>query len=325
MFLKACPVVVAAFLALVPAQALAQNDTSRDALARLEETLRSRIEREGLSTANLMPAIVVSVTPAFEETRAWYPTAALGALVSVFGAANLRSCEACMAPRTFVEDNGSVSQSTTSVTIDEIVRLDAQFRGTGAPARTAIWLDENANGVSLRIIDLSNSRIVLADNFDPALAEGARTRHSYALAEELDRRSRGDSVNHAFFDLAIYPNPHVSFDWLEQWGINNTNLSGLSVSLFDPVLGIGGSYFRVVPNAANIVVGGKLLMSFPTAIVRSVAGSDVEVLDPLVTAVAMARLPIARSNFGFILSASTNGRVGLGFSFMNSTFMPFLP
>lgn len=325
MLLKACAATFALLATFAPARAIAVNDTSRDALARLEETLLLRMGREGLSSANLLPAIVVSVTPAFEETRTWYPTAALATLVSVFGAANLRACEACMAPRTFVENNGSVTQSTTSVSVDEIVKLDAQFRGNAAAARTAIWLDENAHGVSLRMIDLTNSRILLAENFDPTLAEAARTRHNYALTEELDRRSRGDSVNHAFLDVSIYPNPHLSLDWLEQWGTNNTNLSGLSVSLFDPVLGIGGAYFRVMPNAANIVVGGKVLMSFPTAIVRSVAGSDVEVLDPLVTGVAMARIPIARSNFGFIISASTNGRVGIGFSLMNTTFMPFLP
>lgn len=325
MFLKALAVSIIAALALVPTAAFAQNDTSRDALDRLEESLLLRIEREGLSKDNLLPAIVVSVTPAFEETRSWYPTAALGTLIRVFGAANLRACEACMAPRTYVQDNGSVTQSTTSVSADEIAKLDEQYRGNATAARTAIWLDENANGVSLRMIDLANSRILMAENFDPTLAEAAGTRHNYALTEELARRSRGDSVNHAFFDFSIYPNPHMSLDWLEQWGTNNTNLSGLSVSLFDPVLGIGGSYFRVMPSASNITVGGKLLMSFPTAIVRSVAGSDVEVLDPLLTGVLMARIPIARSNFGFIISASTNGRVGLGFSLMNTTFMPFLP
>jgi len=323
--LRALALVTLSVLVAVPARAFAQNDTSRDALDRLEETLLLRIEREGLTKGSVLPVIVVSVAPAFEETRSWYPTAALGTLIRVFGAANLRACEACMAPRTFVQDNGSVTQSTTTAGVDELAKLDEQYRGNAAAARTAIWLDENSNGVSLRMIDLANSRILMAENFDPSLAEAARTKRNYALTEELDRRSRGDSVNHAFFDFSIYPNPHMSFDWLEQWGVNNTNLSGLSVSVFDPVLGIGGSYFRVMPNAGNITVGGKLLMSFPTAVVRSVAGTDVEVLDPLLTGVLMARIPIARSNFGFIVSASTNGRVGLGFSLMNTTFMPFLP
>ena len=88
---------------LLPTVAFAQRDTSREALARLEETLTQRLEVGGFSMKELTPAIVVSVAPAFEESRAWYPTAALQSLVRVFGSASLRSCEACMAPRLFVE------------------------------------------------------------------------------------------------------------------------------------------------------------------------------------------------------------------------------
>ena len=302
----------------------AQNDTSRDALTRLEETLAQRIEREGMSPANLLPAIVVSVAPAYENTRTWYPTAALASLVAVFGSAGLRFCEACMAPRTFIEQ-GHVEQSTAGLDAGEIRRLDERYRGTASAARTAIWLDESETGVSLRIVDLANTRIVAAENFDPSQREAGRTRRSYSMTEELDRRSRGDSINHAFLDFAAYPNIHLSFDWVEQWGATNTNLTGLSVSVLDPLLGIGASYFRIVPSARNITVGGKLLISTPTAIARGVADSDVEIADPLLSAVGMVRVPIASSNFALILSASTNGRVGVGFSLMNVTFMPFLP
>lgn len=311
--------------ALLPTAAFAQTDTSRDALARLEETLAMRIEDEGLGMATLLPAIVVSVDPAFEETKAWYPTAALATLVTVFGAASLRSCEACMAPRTFIEDNGRIEQTTVAISVAEIARLDETHRGGAPPARTAIWLDENRNGVSLRIIDLQNSRIVMAGNFDASLRETARSRRNYTMGRELDRRSRGDSLTHMFFDAALYPGPHVSLDWSEQWGSTNRNLSGLSVALFAPLLGIGGSYFRVVPSARNIAVGGKILMSIPSAIASSVAQTTVEVIDPLLTGVFMARLPIASTNYGLILSASTNGQVGLGITLMNSSFLPFLP
>ncbi len=313
-----------ALLLLATNTAHAQNDRSRDALMRFEETFMLRLGREGLSSADLLPAIVVSVAPAFEATRTWYPTAALASLVTVFGSSGLRLCEACMAPRTFIED-GRIEQSTAALDVGEIKRLDERYRGGAAPARSAIWLDETPSGVSLRMVDLSNSRIVAAENFDPYMDEVSQTRRNYTLTEELDRRSRGDSINHAFFDAALYPNLHFSFDWVEQWGATNANLSGLSVSIFDPLLGIGGAYFRVIPSAANITVGGKLLMSVPTGIVRSVSGSDIEILDPLLSAVVMARYPIASSNFALIVSASTNGRVGLGFSLMNTTFLPFLP
>ncbi|WP_224367857.1 hypothetical protein [Hyalangium versicolor] len=315
---------LALLAALLPTAALAQREASREALSRLEETLALRLEGGGFSTKDLLPAVVVSVNPAFEETRTWYPTEALATLARVFGAGGLRSCEACMAPRTYVE-NGMLEQVTTSLGTAEITRLDEANRGSSAPARTAIWLDETTEGVSLRIIELRNSRIVLAENFDASMTGPARTRRNLALVRELDRRSRGDSITHAFFDVTMYPGQHVSLDWVEQWGDTNANLSGFTLSLYDPVLGVGGAYYRVIPSALNITVGGKLLMSLPTGLIQGISGEDVDVVDPLMTAVFMLRVPIARSNYGVTFSASTNGRVGVGFSLMNVSLLPFLP
>jgi hypothetical protein len=309
---------------LLPTAALAQREASRQALSRMDETLTLRLGEEGFTVKELLPAIVVSVNPAFEETRTWYPTEALATLVRVFGAAGLRACDACMAPRTYIQE-GLVEQVSTNLGAAEIVRLDETSRGSSAPARTAIWLDETAEGVSLRIVDLDNSRILLAENFDAAMRGAARTRRNLALIRELDRRARGDSITHTFFDVTIYPGQHVSVDWTDQWGDTNANLSGFSLSLFDPVLGVGGAYYRVIPSALNISVGAKLLMSVPTSLVQGITGESVDLIDPLLTAVFMVRLPIARSNYGITFSASTNGRVGIGISLMNISLLPFLP
>jgi len=307
-----------------PAAAFAQRESSRASLSRVEELLAMRFEDSGSTAKELSPAIVVSVRPAFEETKAWYPNAALSSLVRVFGSASLRSCEACMSPRTWVEE-GRLEQNTTDLTTDEIVRLDERYRNDGPPARTAIWLDENAEGVSLRVIDLRNGRILVADNFDPMMLERANTHRATSLTRELDRRVRGDSLTHTFTDITFYPGQHWSFDWSEQWGDTNANLSGVSMSLFDPVLGVGGHYVRAVPSARNILVGGKVLMSVPSAAVTSVTGENTEVIDPLMTGVFLIRYPIARSNYGISLTASTNGRVGVGISLLNSSILPFLP
>lgn len=309
---------------ILPGSAFAQRDSTRASLSRVEELMAMRLEDSGSTAKELSPAIVVSVRPAFEETRAWYPNAALASLVRVFGSSSLRSCEACMAPRTWVED-GHIEQVTTDLDLDEIVRLDERFRKDGPPARTAIWLDETSGGVSLRVIDLRNARILVADNFDPGMAERARTYDTVSRTRELERRIRGDSITHTFVDVIMYPGQHVSLDWSEQWGDSNTNLSGLSMSLFDPVLGVGGSYVRVVPSARNILVGGKVLMSLPSAAVSSLTGENTTVVDPLLTGVFLVRVPIARSNYGVSFSASTNGRVGVGISLLNSSFLPFLP
>jgi hypothetical protein len=312
---------------LLPAVAWAQRASTEEALARVEETLHARLGESTLSLEETVPVIVVSVAPAFEETRAWYPNAALATLVHLFGAASVRSCEACSVARLYA-DTGRLEQNSAGLDVAEIARLDQSVRGAAAPARAAIWLDENAQGVSLRIVDLKNSHLLVAENFDAAMTEPARTRKNVSLAMDLDRRARGDSLAHVFFDATLYPAQHLSFDFVEQWGATNANLSGVSLSLFDPVLGIGGAYYRVLPQALNITVGAKVLMSLPTALVKSIArGSDngTDLIDPLLTGVFIVRVPISTSNYAVTLSASTNGRVGFGFSLLNFSVLPFLP
>jgi len=311
-------------LLLAPSVALAQRETTRNALLRFEETMALRRDDGAREVKDLLPAIVVSVAPAFEETRAWYPTAALAALVHVFGAAGLRSCEACMAPHAFIQ-NGRFEQSSSALGAAEISRLDEVARGKSAPARIAVWLDETTEGVSVKIIDLQNSRIVMAQNFDPNLTEAKRTTKGITYAEELDRRARGNSLTHTFFDFVLYPGQHISIDWAEQWGDTNANIAGVSLSAIDPVFGIGAVYFRVIPQALNLMVGAKVLLSVPTALVQAISGDSTQLLNPLITGVLMVRLPIASSNYGVVLSVSTNGAVGLGFSLMNVSLLPFLP
>jgi hypothetical protein len=315
---------LALLAALLPAVALAQRDTSREALVRLEETLTLRMEQGSIALKDVTPAIVVSASPAFEESKAWYPAAALETLVRVFGSDALRSCEACMAPRLYVEE-GRLEQFTTALGAPEIIRLDENARGKAPPARVAIWLDETPEGVSLRMIDLHNSRIVFVQNFNPGLTEMARTRRNFTLTEELERRARGDSLTHTFLDVTVYPGQHVSLDFVEQWGNTNENLAGLSLSAYDPLIGVGGAYYRVIPNAFNLMVGAKILMSVPNAVVTGISGQPADFLDPLLTGVFVARVPIASSNYGVTFTASTNGRIGVGISLMNITALPFLP
>jgi hypothetical protein len=303
----------------------AQREATRGALTRLEESLPRRLNDGVLSMKDLVPALVVSVTPAFEQTRAWYPSAALASLAKVFGKGSLRACEACMAQRVTSEE-GRLEQVSTSLTVPELVRLDELTRGETARSVTAIWLDETMEGVSLRIVDLRNARIIAADNFDSTLKSQIASRETVTLSEEYERRARGDSITHIFFDIGIFPGQHISIDWNEQWGPDNCNLSGFTLSLFDPLVGAGGSYFRVIPAAFNLMVGAKFLVSVPNVIVRSVSQDTPQILgDQLFTAAAVLRLPLFNSNYALVATASTNGRFSFGISLLNFSFLPFLP
>ena len=300
----------------------ADSDTTRYSLDRLEEILEQRIYDGRLSAQDVLPAILVSAQPRFEGSEDWYATRVIELLEHSFGEGSLRLCEACMAPRAFVED-GSLTYQTGPVGLDEVVRLDEQSRGEAQPARSAIWVDEHRGGVAIRVVDLRNGRVLFAQNVDPYLVENANTRRMYTLSEELERRARGDSITQAFVDLALYPGQHISIDWTEQWGATNANLSGVTLSVIDPVVGLGASHYRCV-DLVNILVGGKVLVSLPTAIARGV-GDTGDVIDPIVTGVAVVRVPFGRSNYGAVLTASTNGQIALGISLMNISLLPVLP
>jgi hypothetical protein len=308
-----------------PAAAWAERSSSREALDRFEETISARTEEANFQAKDLLPAIVVSVRPAFEETKTWYPTAALAALIHVFGPGGIRACEACMAPRTFV-DTGRVQTDLGPIGLDEIIRLDEGARGAAPPARAAIWLDETEDGVSARIVDLRTGQILVAENFDPRLRERTRTKQVYSLTKELDRRARGDSITQLFVDAVLYPGQHVTLEWAEQWGDTNCNLTGFVLSVFDPLAGVGGSYYRVIPEVLNVMLGLQLLLSVPSALIQAVGNTSAGFPgDNLVTLAGIIRVPIGRSNYGVVASVSTNGRVGIGLSLMNISLLPVLP
>lgn len=302
--------------------AFAGPDTTRDSFDRLEEVLQLRVEDGRLAPEDVMPAILVSARPRYEGSEDWYATRAVEVLQQAFGENGLRLCEACMAPRAYVED-GYMAYQTGPVGLDEVSRLDDQSRGNAQAAQTAIWLDEHRGGLSIRIIDLDTGRILFAQNIDPNLVEHTNTQRIYTLSEELERRARGDSVTQGFVDFAIYPGQHISLDWTDQWGKYNRNLSGVSFSIIDPFAGIGVAHYRRIA-IGNTLIGGKLLFSLPTAIVRGLGDGDINLIDPPLTLVGVGRVPFGRSNYGGVLTVSTNGQIGLGISLMNISLLPVL-
>ncbi len=296
---------------------------TRDALDRLQEILEIRLDAGTLSAEEVVPALVVSTSPRYEASSEWFAGRTLDVLEQTFGSGTLRLCEACMVPRTWVE-HGHLAYAAGPMSLDEIARLDASTRGSSPAAKTAVWIDEHRGGIAVRIVDIGTGKVVFARNIDPSLNEYRNSERMATLAEEYERRARGDSLTQGFVDVAFYPGQHISLDWTDQWGKTNANLTGVTLSILDPVAGIGLAHHRRVP-LADMLVGGKLILSLPTAIVANVSDDSSDVIDPLLTGVAMVRFPLGRSNYGLIASASTNGEIGLGISLMNFSLIPVIP
>lgn len=329
MVLKWPALLAAAAATLTSLPARAERTTTREALETLEELLMIRIEDGVIDSDDVVPALVVSTKTRFEESADWFPTQALQVITTVFGTEAVRVCEACMQPRTFVRD-GYIEQNSGPISIDEIVRLDADSRGRARVARSAIWVDEHDAGVAVKIVDLGTSRVIWAENVDPYLEEAEDTEDLMKMAREYERRARGDSLTQFFLDASFFPGQHVSLDWTDQWGETNKNFTGVSVSLFDPVVGIGAAYYRAFDLGSifglRLVpqIGAKVILSLPTAILQTVSDDVPDVIDPIITGVAVIRIPIGMSNYGLLITASTNGRVGVGISLLNVTFIPVI-
>ena len=305
--------------------AQADPDATRDAFDRLEEILELRIDDGLLRKEDLSPALLVSARPRYVDTEGWFGARAIEVLQNTLGEGSLRLCEACMAPRMIVQDGVMVYQAGP-VTIDEIVRLDDQLRGESEPARVAVYIDETAYGLAVKIVDLRTGAVRYAGNVDPNLFENESSHRTYKQAAELERRARGDSVTQVFIDAGLFPGQHISVDWSDQWGKYNCHLTGVTLSIFDPILGLGANYAYVTP-LLNTAVGGKLILSLPTGLVRAVGNQQgpTEVIDPLITAVLTVRVPIGRSNYGVLATVSTNGQFTLGISLLNISPLPILP
>ncbi|APS00782.1 hypothetical protein [Pajaroellobacter abortibovis] len=152
-------------------------------------------------------------------------------------------------------EKGRLEQLSTNLGIPEIIQLgEANWDGAEA-ARVIIWLDETVEDVALRMIDLRNRRIILADHINPIMTDSERTKSNFLLARELDRLARRDSITHALLGVGIYTGQHFSMDWVDQWKETNANLLEVSIFLLDPLLGVGGCYYRIAPKAMNMVVG----------------------------------------------------------------------
>jgi hypothetical protein len=311
-------------LSLLAATASAGPSSTSDALDRLSEVLELRLDEGTLRRNEVLPALLVSLEPRYEVSDEWFATRSIEVLTSAFGSSGgLRLCEACMAPRAWVEE-GSLTWQAGPIGLDELTRLDEQTRGDAQPAKSAIWLDEQRGGVSLRIVDLGTGRVIFAQNVDPLLIENKNSERMGTLSAELERRARGDALAQTFVDAALYPGQHISLDFTDQWGKTNANLTGVTLSVIDPVVGLGVAHYRRL-GLLNILVGAKGIASLPTVVASSLGDETTEVIDPILTGVAVVRVPFGRSNYGVLATASTNGAVGIGLSLMNIRLLPVIP
>ncbi len=305
---------------------------TRDSLFRAEEVLSALWDDGVFDENNLSPMIVVGVFPYSEDTRRELSARGYSVLRRSFRDVTLRICQACMSARVF-QKQGRLDYSIGLPPPEDVKRLDEQMRGVSPPARSMVTLTESARGVALEIVSLVNGRVLYAEHFTPELERERRSRQSFSRAAELQRRSRGESLTHSFVDYGLLGynvagglvGVHLALDWMEQWGPNNEFLTGLSISVVGPVLGVGASAGMAFPQLFDALMGAKVHLSVPNLLVSTIAQSDQEIIDPTVTVTGYLRVPYGLDNYGAFLFGSSSGSLGIGISSLNTSILPVVP
>jgi hypothetical protein len=315
------------------APAAAQRATTDGALARAREAI-TEAQRDGGVPTDVV-VILVSARPAFVETQASFPAAAAAVVIDVFGARQVRACDACMNPRLVQGDDG-VRYDTGEIALNDVLALDASTRGKAPAARLAVWLDETPAGVALRIVDLGDGSLLLSRHLEPGLDTRQRSARHVSVTQDIERRLRGDSLTHVHWNLGLYPGQHLGLELLDQFGPQRQDLAGLSLTMINPVGGIGGAYQRVFPEAWNVTVGAKVIVGVPGLIVQTLnqqTGADADLtafIGGPVTTMVSAQLPIFDTNYAVFAFAGLHlprftPSMGVGISLLNVHVLPILP
>ncbi len=286
-------------------------------LRRMDQELRETIQDGGISRTELSPLIIASFKIDIPEVQR---DAHLNSLIKNLKAtlsSEVIYCAPC--EQTEVKQNkDELTYMIAAPTAAEIRDFDARRRVNGAgPARAVLFVSLSELGITYRFVDPGSSRVLIASTLSPDDDYNQRSLKSFTLREEWNRTARGEVLAHTFYDLGAYPSPHIGVSWLEQWGQDNSYLTGFSMSLVNPLLGLGVAGFKAMPNMNNTLVGGKVLFGLPRLLQDSASKGENNASDITgnpIELVGMIRYPIGRTSMGVIGYISTSG-IGVGFSF----------
>lgn len=284
-----------------------------DIRSRLRDDLASKVEDGKIYRHRITPLMVASFR-AVPENREAQLNEFMALLRDSLGGPIIQ-CASC--------DSGQVTQSEAGVhyvlgapTLAELRAFDLARTGAeGKAAKAAVYAESAAGSLSYRIVDLESGEVLVAATISPEHDYESRSERFFTMRRQLNRQARGESIRQNFFDLGIYPKPHLGYSWLEQWGANNQYLTGFAMSFAEPMLGVGVGSYRVLPSMGNMLVGGKILASLPQ-LLGNAAGGETASGDQTYTVVGMIRYPLSASTSSMgIAYITSNGALGLGVSF----------
>ena len=288
-------------------------------LAMLEDALEQRVSKDAGFSAKILPMLVATPVHHWVESRNDFAAEAFKALGKVFNKpSDLINCPDCDSWRLHVREGAGLLINNGELSLGELDRLRKEKRY--GQAKSLAMIAETPAGVDLRIIDLSDGRILfqkLADSTE-RLSDIQPYLH---FQEERERRERGESLFYVFVNLGFYPNALLQTEFLEQWGDRNQYITGLGLSLVNPNFSLGLVTHYMIPKMRQLHVGAGLYMPLQNAL--QITARSTKDASSLAVAQAMLEYTFGAS-FGVFASVSTQGQFSLGVNLYNPLLMPFL-
>ncbi|MCX6131646.1 MAG: hypothetical protein NTX25_21615 [Proteobacteria bacterium] len=263
-------------LLFVPSYLIADENSLREAMQKLEERLSEHINDGFIKQASISPLAIVSVT----------------------------------------SDNDQIQHITTSL-------AESLQRATGAKILICDRCNISHEILSIRMVVLNSGELIFASTIDSKVEWSSRSMRNFTDSRLRERQVRGEAIIHRHIDLGLLPlggAPHIGWSIMQQWGSSNQYLSGISISLSNPLLGIGVNWFKVFPRLNNSLIGFKVLGSIPELLTKSLSkgsGSSGLTGDQALTVLGMIKYPLFGQPEQFYLNAyvSSGGSIGFGLSF----------
>lgn len=304
---------------LFPASAFAMLGQTFSDLNILEDAIRTRLEDEsGLSKA-MFPMLLATPLHHWKESRADFAAGVTKTLTSVAGPENpIIACTDCDAWRVNVSRSSHLQIHNGELSLSELAGLRSVPKY--GEARSMAVVRETPAGVEMKVISIEDGRILFY-----ALADSSRNLDDATpylnYARERDRRLNAESLSYVFVNMGVYPDGLFQLEFVEQWGSYNQHISGIGLSLFNPVFSLGVVYHYMFPRLKRLHLSGALYYPLQNALADA-ASEDEELADSFVGQ-AMIQYAFANS-YAVFASVNSEGTLSLGMNFYNPLFLPFV-
>jgi hypothetical protein len=300
-----------------PALALFQQ-TAAD-LAVLEDTLKFKFGDESEARRELLPILLATPRHLWKESRDDFAASVIATFGRVFTeAGTIINCPDCDTWRLNVRDNQQIMINNGELSLSELGAL--KQTPAYANAKTIAFVRETASGVEFKIIALNDGKLVHQSLSDST--KDLNTVKPYLnYAAERERRLRGESLSYVFVNFGVYPNGLFQLEFIEQWGSRNQHLSGIGISLLNPVFALGGVYHYLMPGRPRLNFSGAIYYPLANAIASAVT-DDSDLSDALVLQASVQYM--FSNSYAAFAAIGTEGGLSIGLTMFNPLFLPIL-